>query len=258
MGILAFLVGFYCLVLIAWVFGFFNSSTQPQKFRSKIQPHRQTPPRILEFQERDTTIVKPTPPRAQLQNKTISTSSRVIAPRQSPAFQKSRTRPANKHQLNIQHGKRVLQQLRSKATEVELPMAIAMLRRMNPYAFEELLLTCCEEQGWQIQRNFRYSNDGGLDGRVAIAGKLYLIQAKRYTGHIKPEHIRDFYSVIGQSQADGGFFIHTGKTGSLSKELLREFGINLISGQRLVNFVLGQQVKILGTTIPISKGRSNN
>lgn len=146
-------------------------------------------------------------------------------------------------------------------------MAITMLRRMNPYAFEELLLTCCKEQGWQIQRNFRYSNDGRVDGRVAmpsavreatIAGKLYLIQAKRYTGHIKPEQIKDFYQAIHNEEADGGFFIHTGKTGQISKELLHELGINLISGQRLVNFVLGGQVKILGTTIPISKQRDNN
>lgn len=258
MGILAFLVGFYCLVLIAWAFGFFNPSTQPQKFRSKSQLQRQTPPKVLELQERDTTIVKPTPPRAPLQNKTISTSSRVIAPRQSPTFQKSRTRPTNKHQLNIKHGDRVLQQLRSKATSVELPMAIAMLRRMNPYAFEELLLTCCEEQGWQIQRNFRYSNDGGVDGRITIKGKLYLIQAKRYTGHIKKEHIQDFHKAIQHEGAAGGFFIHTGKTGPRSKELLLKYQIRLISGQQLVNFVLGQRLKFVGVTVAISKDPGSN
>jgi len=127
---------------------------------------------------------------------------------------------------------------------------------MNPYAFEELLLTCCKDQGWQIQRNFRYSSDGGVDGRVAIAGKLYLVQAKRYTGHIKPEHIRNFHSAIQQEGATGGFFVHTGKTGALSKELLREFGINLISGQRLVDFVLGRRLKIVEITIlfPLDSG----
>lgn len=113
-------------------------------------------------------------------------------------------------------------------------MAIAILRKMNPYTFEELLLTCCEEQGWQIQRNFRYSTDGGVDGHVLIAGKLYLLQAKRYSAHIKSEHIRDFHKVIQQEEAAGGFFIHTGKTGQLSKELLRERQINLISSQQLV------------------------
>ena len=117
---------------------------------------------------------------------------------------------------------------------------------MNPYAFEELLLTCCHEQGWKIQRNFKYSNDGGLDGRVTIALKLYLIQAKRYRGYINPKHIRDFDQVIQGEQAHGGFFIHTGKTGELANQLLRKYQISLISGQRLVDFVLGQKLKILG------------
>ncbi|MBW4640390.1 MAG: hypothetical protein KME05_19605 [Gloeocapsa sp. UFS-A4-WI-NPMV-4B04] len=157
MRTLAFLVILSIVILlVAWVFEFFHPSPPSLKHRSKSRLQRQLPPNGVEPQKRDTvTLAKPTLPASPLQNKTISSSTRTIVPRQSPAFQKSRTRSTNKHQLNIQHGDLVLQQLRSKATEVELPMAIAMLRRMNPYAFEELLLTCCEEQGWQIQRNFR-------------------------------------------------------------------------------------------------------
>lgn len=117
---------------------------------------------------------------------------------------------------------------------------------MSPYAFEELLLTCCQNQGWDIERNFSYSNDGGIDGRVTIAEKLYLIQAKRYRGYINPQHIVHFYKVVQQEKAAGGFFIHTGKTGELSKQLLREHRISLLSGQRLVDFVLGQRLRVLG------------
>lgn len=165
----------------------------------------------------------------------ISIISRKVVPRQSPIFKKSQTRTTrNKHPWNIQRSDRVLQQLRNGTTEVQLTMAIAILRKMNPYTFEELLLTCCEEQGWQIQRNFRYSTDGGVDGHVLIAEKLYLLQAKRYSAHIKSEHIKDFHKVIQQEGAAGGFFIHTGKTGQLSKELLSERQINLISSQQLV------------------------
>lgn len=108
------------------------------------------------------------------------------------------------------------------------------------------MLTYCCEQGWKIERNFSYINDGGLDERVVIVRKLYLIQAKRYRGYINPKHIRDFDQVIQREKAHGGFFVHTGKTGELSKELLRECGITLISGQRLVNFVLGQHLRIVG------------
>ncbi len=135
--------------------------------------------------------------------------------------------------------------IRDRITVVQLPEALAILRKMNSYAFEELLLTCCQSQGWQIERNFRYTGDGGLDGRVTIAGRLYLIQAKRYRGYINLKHIRDFNQVIQREKAYGGFFIHSGKTGELAKELLREYQISLLSGQRLVNFVLGQTLKVI-------------
>jgi restriction endonuclease Mrr len=50
----------------------------------------------------------------------------------------------------------------------KLPVVLATLRRISPYVFEELLLICRQDQGWQIQRNFSYSGDGGIDGRVAM------------------------------------------------------------------------------------------
>lgn len=99
---------------------------------------------------------------------------------------------------------------------------------MNPYAFEELLLTCCSEQGWDIERNFKYTGDGGLDGRVMITGKLYLIGAKRYSGYINPKHIRDFDQVIVREEAVGEFFMPSGKTGELANQLLRKCQISLI------------------------------
>lgn len=238
MGIFGFLVVLCCLILIAWGFRVFSRLLSSQKHQLRSRPPRHPPPKVLEFQERDTTILKPTPPASQIQNKTISvTDRRATRP------------PSSKHQQNIRRGDLVLQQLRSKAIEAKLPIVIATLRKLDPYAFEELLLTCCKEQGWQIQRNCRYSGDGGVDGRVAIGGKVYAIQAKRYMGYIKPQHIRDFHKVIQKEGSAGGFFFHTGKTGTLSKQLLRESYITLISGQRLVDFVLGRQLKILGITI---------
>jgi restriction system protein len=263
MEILVFLIIFFNLVLFLWAFGFFKLLRLKQKHQLRSKVQRQSPPKLPASQVRDKIIsqqTKPTSPVSQIRDQAISVSSRsVVAPRQPPVFKKLRTQLArNKHQLNIQRGDRLLEQLRSKATEVKLPMVIAMLRQMNPYAFEELLLTCCKDQGWQIQRNFRYSGDGGVDGRVVIAGKLYLIQAKRYTGHIKLEHIRNFHNAIQEEGATSGFFVHTGKTGPLSKELLRQCQINLLSGQQLVDFVLGKQLKILGVTIPFSLETGSN
>lgn len=81
----------------------------------------------------------------------------------------------------------------------------------------------------EIEPGSKYTGNGGLDGRVTIALKLYLIEAKRYRGYIDLKHIRDFHRVIQGKDAVGGFFIHTGRTGELSKELLREYQITLLS-----------------------------
>ncbi|WP_256872002.1 restriction endonuclease [Nostoc sp. TCL26-01] len=160
-------------------------------------------------------------------------------------------RPSRRHQQNIIHAESVLKWLRSKSPEAEFSVVIATLRRLTPYVFEELLLTCCREQGWRIQRNLKYSGDGGVDGRVLILSKLYLLQAKRYVGYIKPQHIKNFQEVIQLQGASGGFFVHSGKTGGISKQLLQEYPqVNLLSGQRLVDFVLGKPLRIVGVTIP--------
>lgn len=232
MGILGFLFGIGCLVVIVWAIALLGALVFGRK---RQQQNRHPPsPKPAEQQSRQrsqpTTVSTPVLPR------------RVVARRQPPVSTKVRL-PSSRHQHYIQQANLVLEQLRSG--EVQLPKALGILRRMNPYAFEELLLTCCHERGWEIERNFKYSNDGGLDGRVTIAGKLYLIQAKRYRGYINLKHIHDFNQVIQKERAYGGFFIHSGRTGKLSKELLREYRISLLSGQRLVDFVLGWFLKII-------------
>jgi restriction system protein len=237
MEILAFLIGLGCLVLIIWAIALLNKLIADRKYRRRSRPHEQ-PPSPPQKSKQQIAASDP-PPVAAIPTRQMVT----VALKQPPVSSRVRLQ-CKKHQQNIRRAELVLEQLRDG--EVQLPKAITILRKMNPYAFEELLLTCCQEQGWKIERNFKYSNDGGLDGRVTIAGRLYLIQAKRYHGYINPKHIRDFYQVIQGEKAKGGFFIHTGKTGELSKGVLREYQISLLSGQRLVDFVLGQKLKILG------------
>ena len=233
MEIFVFLIGLGCLVLFVWAIALLSKLIADRKYRRQNRPQERSPSAPPKS---DQQIASKLPPVAVQPRK-------AAALKRSPVSTKVRL-PSNKHQRYIRLAERVLEQLRSG--EVQLPKALGILRKMNPYAFEELLLTCCQNQGWQIERNFRYTRDGGIDGRVTIAGRLYLIQAKRYRGYINLKHIHDFYQVIQQEKAYGGFFIHSGKTGELAKELLREYQISLLSGQRLVNFVLGQRLKILG------------
>ncbi|EPW1515404.1 restriction endonuclease [Salmonella enterica subsp. diarizonae serovar 48:r:z] len=111
------------------------------------------------------------------------------------------------------------------------------LRKINPYVFEELLLLSFERQGMKVVRNRAYSGDGGLDGQVFIDGKRWLIQAKRYSRSISPQHISVFAGLLSQ-EGCRGFFIHTGRTGKLSRVLLQQYPhVHLISGQCLLDLL---------------------
>ncbi len=139
MEILAFLVGLGCLVLIIWVIALLSKLVADRKYRRQNRPQGQSlsvPP------ESKQQISSRLPPVGVVQLRQLVT---LKSPRVS-----TRVRlPSSKHQQYIRLAAQVLQQLRSG--EVQLPKAIAILRQMNPYAFEELLLTCCKNQSWEIK-----------------------------------------------------------------------------------------------------------
>ncbi|ENK9863518.1 restriction endonuclease [Salmonella enterica] len=111
---------------------------------------------------------------------------------------------------------------------------LSYLRKINPYVFEELLLLALEKQGLEVIRNRSYSGDGGLDGQVFINGERWLIQAKRYSRSISPQHVREFGELLARERCRG-FFVHTGRTGRKSLDSLRGYPqIQLVSGRRLL------------------------
>lgn len=116
---------------------------------------------------------------------------------------------------------------------------LVYLRKINPYVFEEVLLTAFSRQGYRIKRNPRYSGDGGTDGQVWINGGRWLIQAKRFSSCIQSSHVRDFAELVRSEQCHG-FFVHTGRTGEVSREALSASPhVTLISGGRLLTLLSG-------------------
>lgn len=143
-----------------------NKLIADRKYRRQNRPRKRSPSPPAKSKQQ--IAASDPPPIAIIPTRPVVT----VALKPPPVSSRVRLQ-CKKHQHYIRLAALVLEQLRSG--EVQLPKALAILRRTNPYAFEDLLLTCCHEQGWEIERNFRYSNDGGIDGRVTIAGKLYLI-----------------------------------------------------------------------------------
>ena len=155
------------------------------------------------------------------------------------------------HRLNIQAARQELEELREYILTVPpedvFKIVIGTLRRTKPFVFEELLLHCFKEQGYQVVRNERYTGDDGIDGRLYKDGKLYFVQAKRYSGLIQSAHVREFEAVIQKFGADGGFFVHTRRTGHKSRGVFRQAGskIVLLSGMGVVDLVLSRKVLAL-------------
>lgn len=144
-----------------------------------------------------------------------------------------------RHRRYRRYAARVLQKLPELESDGR---RLCYLRKINPFVFEELLLLAFERQGYRVRRNARYSGDGGLDGQVWIAGTHYLIQAKRYSRAIDPQHVADFARLLRQRNK-AGLFIHTGRTGLKSRTEADEYAqLHIISGQILLAFLAGSRL----------------
>lgn len=137
--------------------------------------------------------------------------------------------------------------------------ALGYLRKIDPLAFEELILTAVEDDNVSVRRNLRYTGDGGVDGELTHRGQRVLIQAKRYAAHIQRAHVAAFASLCATNNA-WGLFVHTGRTGEGSRGVVTEAGgrVLIVSGHRLVEFLTraGEARKHLDQLISSFRGTS--
>lgn len=135
---------------------------------------------------------------------------------------------------------RILKALREQE-DARLPEVLGQLRRMSPYAFEELIAFCLCERGYRGRTSGQYSRDGGIDGWACIGGVSVVIQAKRWRRHICNRDISQLAKVASAHSAHG-LFVHTGRTGRLARRVARVRGVSIISGNALVDLVLGRSL----------------
>jgi len=143
-----------------------------------------------------------------------------------------------RHKIKIMTADKVIVKLNSFTGEFKNQQILSYLRKIDPYVFEELILSAFALKGFSIIRNKSYSGDGGLDGTVFKKDARFLVQAKRYTNWVKTSHIKDFETLISNQKANGGYFIHTGKTSSKSLISFKSSTIIIISGQKLIDLIL--------------------
>lgn len=145
-------------------------------------------------------------------------------------------RALSPHGMRWRKARRVRRRLRKDGMTAAQRMAY--LRKIDPYVFEELVLLSFRDAGYAITRNRRYSGDGGLDGKIRKGGTRWFVQCKRYGGYICARHV-DAFSALCERTGVRGVFVHTGKTGGASKDVVRQDkSINIISGDRLLRLVV--------------------
>lgn len=145
----------------------------------------------------------------------------------------------NRHSRKIDTASRVLSKISTFRHDGQ---KIVYLRKIDPFVFEELLLTAFENRGYTITRNKKYTGDGGIDGTIFDAdGNKILIQAKRYSSYINPRHLAAFSDLVEYKKAQKGFFIHTGKSSSAARDLFRHSNIDIIGGSNMLRLILDVQ-----------------
>ena len=146
--------------------------------------------------------------------------------------------PAILHWKNSKRAEQVLETLRSFDGPNLVPRVLVYLRKIDPFVFEEVLLSALHESGHAIERNRRYTGDGGVDGRIWDKEEQeILLQAKRYTSYVKPEDVIAFSELVADSDAAYGVFVHTGRTGPATREK-KSKDVTIISGNHLVRLLL--------------------
>lgn len=142
-----------------------------------------------------------------------------------------------KHAWRIRKASRVLDTFARIGLEQGPAAQFGYLRSksVDPYTFEEAILTALLEKGAKIRRNLRYTGDGGIDGQAWVKGKRILVQAKLYKNHINPAHVEEFARLC-QKKKCLGLFVHSGKTGPASRKHTAEL-LDIVSGDRLIKLL---------------------
>lgn len=142
------------------------------------------------------------------------------------------TKRKSKYQYNQEKGDKILEKINSFEFDGQ---KINYLKKIDPFVFEEIILTAFKNKGFKIKRNKKYTGDGGIDGIVFYNNQKYLVQAKRYKNHINNQHVEEFSNLCLENKCKG-YFVHTGKTGKKSNHIQQHSGhIKIISGSKLLN-----------------------
>jgi hypothetical protein len=118
---------------------------------------------------------------------------------------------------------------------VSHPADVAALRALTPAAFERHVSDLFARAGYHV-RHVGASGDGGVDVRVARAGRTGIVQCKRYhAGHaVGPATIRELVGARVQERADVAWLATTGRVTAGARGVAAAAGIRVLDADDLV------------------------
>lgn len=118
---------------------------------------------------------------------------------------------------------------------------INYLKKIDPYVFEEMILSVLEKKKIKIQRNVSYSGDGGIDGIFHCKKGRVLIQCKRYSNYINYQDVKELAENVNKGKFYAGLFVHTGNTGKASTMTSHYYkNVIFLQDDFLAKFVVGE------------------
>lgn len=131
-----------------------------------------------------------------------------------------------------------------------------ILRNMNCYDFEKLVMRLLRECGFSKVSVTKKSGDDGIDGfgKVILNGIVSInvaFQCKRYSGVISNSQIRDFRGSLSAG-IEKGIFITTGAYSNPAIQDAMDPGktpsIDLIDGEQLIDLLLEHELGVIKET----------
>ncbi|MBC5996558.1 restriction endonuclease [Romboutsia ilealis] len=113
------------------------------------------------------------------------------------------------------------------------------LLEVDPFTLEDLVITLFSNMGYDVMGTNR-TNDGGIDcilnNNDPIMGGKVIGQVKRYKNNIDIPKLREFESVLRNSDAMKGIFISTSNFSTQCEKFAADNNISLINGSLLVDY----------------------
>jgi restriction system protein len=154
-------------------------------------------------------------------------------------------------------GQTPVEQIASLAKELNLQLAdelLAVVRKMDPYKFEQLVVDLLFAMGYggsraEAAKVTKASNDEGIDGVInedRLGLDVIYLQAKRWKENVGRKEIQAFVGALAGQQANKGVFITTSKFSenaiAYAKAVTQK--IVLIDGDRLGELMIEYDIGV--------------